>query len=135
MTKRSAIFKEIENRLTKDDYASKLPVYHPAKGRRKRVKMDDQSAYLANDSVYQQPNEPHNTAGVTNFQGNSEESFPGVPPEIEMPDKKEIFPPSPGEREIDPERDLPHRDIPHPDEEEMPGGDPAPEIEDPGKKR
>jgi len=37
MNNSKAIFQEIETKLAKDDYASSLPIYHPAKGRRKRV--------------------------------------------------------------------------------------------------
>lgn len=37
MNRSQEIFQEIENKLVKDDYASTLPVYHPAKGRRKKT--------------------------------------------------------------------------------------------------
>lgn len=130
MTKASAIFQEIENRLAKDHYASTLPVYHPAKGRRKRMAKEtpghsDKSPTDAEEahSLLMQFEEYEEVNPLT--------PFPKAPPEIQEPGETEIEPPR--EREIDPDRDLPHRDLPHPDEEEMPGEVPDPEVEDPGQ--
>jgi hypothetical protein len=50
MNKSQAIFQEIENKLVKDDYASSLPTYHPAKGRRKRINREPEKVYQTKGS-------------------------------------------------------------------------------------
>lgn len=51
MNNSKAIFQEIENKLVKDDYASSLPIYHPAKGRRKRGIKGPQKTYKTTISL------------------------------------------------------------------------------------
>lgn len=129
MNKSPTIFQEIEKKLAKDHYASTLPVYHPAKGRRKRKVKEPQPVYQNKPHTIR-PASSHAPIGFTDFdKGQPDNPFPDTPPEIEQPGKTEIHPP--GEREIDPGRDFPQRDIPEPEEEEMPGERPGPEVEDP----
>ena len=118
------IFQEIENKLTKDDYASSLPVYHPAKGRRKRSVKEPEVLYK-NDMVNSSPVSPDGSTGIMNS-GNtrSQDPVPDVPPEIDDPDEKEI----------DPGRDLPDPGTGYPDEDEIPGEKREPEIEDPDER-
>ncbi|HLW19579.1 MAG TPA: hypothetical protein VKX33_04615 [Cyclobacteriaceae bacterium] len=129
MNKSPAIFQEIESKLAKDHYASTLPVYHPAKGRRKRVSKEPKANYHAED---QHLNGSRNSVGLEKLNASQpDEPLPITPPEIEQPGETGI--PRPDEREIDPGRDFPQRDIPHPGEQEMPGDEPGPEVEDPDK--
>lgn len=127
MNRSRAIFQEIESKLVKDHYASKLPIYHPAKGRRKRglrVTLDIQpnENHVGRSSSYQQ------AMTLANYnQDRPEKPYPDIGPEIERTEETDI--PRPDEREIDPGRDFPQRDLPHPDEEELPDADPDPEIE------
>jgi hypothetical protein len=51
MNNSKAIFQEIETKLAKDDYASSLPIYHPAKGRRKRVIKGPQKTFKSTISL------------------------------------------------------------------------------------
>jgi len=122
MNKSQAIFEEIENKLAKDDYASTLPVYHPAKGRRKRIVKEPETTYLRKgitSNLEDPPNHIPTFGRILN-----QEEFPDSPPEIE----------DPGEEEIDPGRDLPGREIDFPDEEEITEEKPYPEIEDPDEE-
>ena len=115
MNKSQQIFQEIENKLIKDDYASTLPNYHPAKGRRKKgvfVSLTNTPRFhtsVQSQDPFPNPEEPGKTD-------------PG--PEIENPDKEEI----------DPSRDFPRRDIEYPRKEEFPDNEPNPEIDDPDQK-
>ncbi len=66
--------------------------------------------------------------GFTDFgKARPDNPFPDTAPEIEEPGETEL--PKPGEREIDPGRDFPPPDLPHPDEEELPGEEPQPELD------
>src|SRR5690606_39529957 len=109
-----------ENKLAKDDYASTLPVYHPAKGRRKRIVREPETIYLEKGIIPVSEHPPHPTFGRIMDQ----EKYPPSPPEIE----------DPNEEEIDPERDLPGPEIDFPDEEEITEDEPFPEIEDPDEE-
>lgn len=130
MNKSAAIFQEIESKLAKDHYASQLPQYHPAKGRRKRTLKEPKVVYQKKEHFLAPSESKKEAIGFTDFStARPDKPFPDTPPEIEKPDQEEIFPP--GEREIDPGRDFPQRDIPDPDEEELPGEKPAPEVDDP----
>jgi hypothetical protein len=120
MNRSQKIFEEIENKLVKDDYASTLPVYHPAKGRRKRIVKEPETAYLGKGLITNSEDPPHSTIGRTV----SQEEYPPSPPEIE----------DPNEEEFDPGRDLPGPEIDFPDEEEITEEEPFPEIEDPDEE-
>ena len=118
------IFQEIESKLAKDDYASSLPVYHPAKGRRKRGVKEPEVLY-GNEKRNSSPISSEGTAGVMNSgRIRSQNPVPDTPPEID----------DPGEKEIDPERDLPDPGTGYPDEDEIPGEKRKPEIEDPDER-
>jgi hypothetical protein len=128
MNKSPSIFQEIESKLAKDHYASQLPSYHPAKGRRKRVVKEQRALYQTKANFVGSPGRPHDAIGFTDFsKGQPDKPFPGTAPEIEEPGETEI--PRPGEREIDPARDFPPPDIPHPDEEEIRREEPQPEVD------
>ena len=129
MNKSPAIFQEIESKLAKDHYASQLPVYHPAKGRRKRTVKEPTAVYQnKTNSVDNGTATPESAIGFTDFSEEKPKTpFPNTPPEIEEPGETQI--PSPREREIDPDRDFPPPNIPSPDEEEIPGAPPLPEID------
>ena len=115
MNKSQAIFQEIENKLIKDDYASTLPNYHPAKGRRKKrvfVSLTNTPAYhtsVQSQDPFPDPEVPGKSA-------------PG--PEIENPESEEI----------DPSRDFPKRDIEYPEKKEFPDKNPNPEIDNPDEE-
>ena len=129
MNKSPAIFQEIERKLAKDHYASQLPVYHPAKGRRKRIVKEPLTKYQlqSRETPMGSSDAPHGGIGFTDFtEERPNNPFPDSPPEIEQPGETDI--PRPGEREIDPGRDFPPPDMPHPDEEEIPGQSPEPEV-------
>jgi len=134
MNKSPEIFQEIESKLAKDHYASTLPVYHPAKGRRKRISKEPKAEYHTKDQHVN--GSPHTLKSTIGFERLStsqpDEPSPKTPPEIEQPGETGI--PRPDEREIDPGRDFPQRDIPHPEEQEMPGEEPGPEVEDPDRR-
>src|SRR5690554_473864 len=133
MNKSPAIFQEIESKLAKDHYASTLPVYHPAKGRRKRILKEPKVDYQNNSHHVSSSDSLKNPIGFKDFStSRAEEPLPETPPEIEQPGETGI--PRPDEREIDPGRDFPQRDIPHPEEQEMPGEEPGPEVEDPDRR-
>jgi len=122
MNKSQAIFEEIENKLAKDDYASSLPVYHPAKGRRKRFVKEPEAPYLGKgitSNLEDPPTQKPPFEKIIN-----QEEFPGSPPEIE----------DPSEEEIDPGRDFPGPEIDFPDEEEITEEEPFPEIQDPDEE-
>ena len=131
MNKSPAIFQEIERKLAKDHYASQLPVYHPAKGRRKRIVKEPVAAYQNQNRENPVGNSfatPKGAIGFTDFSKERPDTpFPDTPPEIEQPGESDI--PRPGEREIDPGRDFPPPNLPHPDEEEIPGEKPQPEVD------
>ncbi|MEX2594617.1 MAG: hypothetical protein WD426_17735 [Anditalea sp.] len=110
MNKSKEIFQEIENKLVKDDYASSLPTYHPAKGRRKRVLKEP-------ERVYQTKGKSSSGLEGQHPKAQGQEGFPDTLPEIEEPDEEEIQPDFPG-----PEIDLP-------EEEEIPEKMPDPEYE------
>src|SRR5680860_1805160 len=110
MNKSQAIFQEIENKLVKDDYASSLPNYHPAKGRRKRV--------------LKEPLKVYQTHSNKNGQHPVKSQEPDTSPEIEDPD----------EEEIQPDRDYPGPEIDPPEEEELPEEEPYPEYDDPDEE-
>jgi len=132
MNKSPAIFQEIESKLAKDHYASKLPTYHPAKGRRKKMIKEPNVVYQHKVNSPSSFVEHPEAIGFTDFsKGGPDKPFPGTAPEIEQPGETEI--PRPREKEIDPGRDFPQRDMPQPDEQELPGEDPRPEVEDPDK--
>lgn|SRR5690606_10376603 len=120
MNRSHKIFEEIENKLAKDDYASTLPVYHPAKGRRKRIVREPDTTYSEKGIISNSEEPPHPAYGITVNQ----EEYPPSPPEIE----------DPNEEEIDPKRDLPGPEIDFPDEEEITEDEPFPEIEDPDEE-
>lgn len=123
MNKSPSIFQEIERKLAKDHYASRLPAYHPAKGKRtlKEPKAVYQTQSGLNSKLMGRDD------GI-NFNGNHpDEPLPESPPEIGQPGKTEF--PEPGEREIDPGRDFPPPNIPRPHEEEIPGEEPDPEVD------
>lgn len=124
MNKSQAIFQEIENKLAKDDYASSLPVYHPAKGRRKRGFKETDMLYKNDDKVDSEIAPEGDVGSKDADRTRPVDPLPDIPPEIEEPD----------EREIDPERDLPDPGTGYPDEEEIPGEGPEPEIEDPDQR-
>lgn len=115
MIRKQEIFEEIESKLAKDDYASSLPFYHPAKGRRKKGLSDHEGPGAAFRGKV-------DGSHIPQAQGNGDD--PEQSPEIEDPD----------EEEIDPERDFPGRDIDYPQREEIPEPEPNPEIERPDKK-
>lgn len=118
MNKSKEIFQEIENKLVKDDYASTLPTYHPAKGRRKKG--------------YKDSFKPVQEFGESTSSYQSEDPFP-APEEPVLPDPgPEIE--NPGKEEIDPSRDFPKRDIDNPEEEEFPQKEQHPEVDDPDEK-
>lgn len=129
MNKSPAIFQEIESKLAKDHYASQLPVYHPAKGRRKRIVKEPTAVYEnGKNPVATSSDKPKSAIGFTDFdKGRPNNPFPDTPPEIEQPGETDI--PRPGEKEIDPGRDFPLPDIPDPDEKEIPDEQPQPEID------
>lgn len=129
MNKSPAIFQEIESKLVKDHYASQLPAYHPAKGRRKRTVKEPVAVYQnRTNPVDNGATKPKSGTAFTDFgEENPKTPFPDTPPEIEEPGETQI--PSPAEREIDPDRDFPPPTIPSPDEEEIPGAPPQPEID------
>ncbi len=116
------IFQEIEDKLAKDDYASSLPVYHPAKGRRKRIVKEPEVLYRS------EPLEASSSKGTEGVTRRGKIGFqnpvPDSPPEIDDPD----------EEEIDPQRDLPDPGTGYPDEDEIPGEQPGPEIEEPDER-
>lgn len=124
MNKSPSIFQEIERKLAKDHYASSLPAYHPAKG--KRTLKEPKAIYRpqANFRTTMRGDAPSDSRGAN---GNPSEPFPPSQPEIERPGETEL--PKPGEREIDPGRDFPPPNLPHPDEEEIPGEKPQPELD------
>jgi len=105
MNRKQEILIEIESKLAKDDYASKLPTYHPAKGRRKKWL---QNKYKPTDNSF----------------SHGQKERPDDPPEIENPDQEEI----------NPERDFPGREIHKPQEEELPSRNPNPEIQNPDEE-
>ncbi len=128
MNKSQAIFQEIENKLVKDDYASTLPAYHPAKGRRKKVLKDLERPA----DNFSQIKSGEGIGIVDSEILRSQEPFP-------TPDKKDLPDPSPeiedpNEEEFDPSRDFPRRDIDSPNEEEIPEREQNPEIEDPDEE-
>src|SRR5690606_14950377 len=130
MNKSPEIFQEIESKLAKDHYASQLPVYHPAKGRRRRIAKEPVAVYQdqSRKNFVDSSATPKNAVGFTDCdKGRPNKPFPDSPPEIEEPGETDI--PRPGEREIDPERDFPLPDMPDPDEEEIPGEQPQPEVD------
>jgi hypothetical protein len=117
MDKSQEIFQEIEKKLIKDDYASTLPVYHPAKGRRKK---NPQEAIK-----YTQGFGPADSVQSQNpFPGPENPGIPDPGPEIDNPDTEEI----------DPSRDFPQRDIEYPKKEEFPDKEQNPEIDDPDEE-
>ncbi len=122
MNKSPSIFQEIERKLAKDHYASSLPAYHPAKGKRTLKEPKE---------VYQTQQPLHNAGkagdGIGSNGNDPNAPFPESPPEIDPPGKREF--PQPGEQEIDPGRDFPSPDLPHPEEEEIPVKEPKPEVD------
>jgi hypothetical protein len=124
MNKSPSIFQEIERKLAKDHYAASLPAYHPAKG--KRTLKEPKAVYRRQVNLKSKTmGEAPSAARGSN--GNPPDPFPSSPPEIERPGETEL--PKPGEQEIDPGRDFPPPNLPHPDEEEIPGEKPQPELD------
>lgn len=120
MSKSSDIFQKIEKKLSKVDYASSLPAYHPAKGQRRKT-----VSTFYSEATKGTP--PENTdRSVPSFEGDEKEpgDIPVISPEIERPTEKEI----------DPGINDPGKYIPTPDEEEIPEQAPEPEIDDPDKE-
>lgn len=120
MDRSQEIFLEIENKLIKDDYASTLPAYHPAKGRRKKNPGEDFKYTQGFEAAgFSSPVQSQNP-----FPAPEKPETPDPGPEIENPDKEEI----------DPSRDFPQRDIEYPQKEEFPDKKQNPEIDDPDEK-
>lgn len=116
MNKSQAIFQEIENKLVKDDYASSLPTYHPAKGRRKRIQKESEKVYATKGKSSTE------LEGKNSGEALEGKGIPDTSPEIEDPDEEEI----PGEE--------PYPEYDDPGEEEIPGEMPEPEYDDPDEE-
>ena len=120
MSKSPEIFQKIEKKLSKVDYASSLPAYHPSKGQRRKTV----STFYS--EVSQNRRSEQNNPSWPSLEDKEKKSgdIPEISPEIEKP----------SEREIDPGISDPGKNIPTPDEEEIPERAPEPEIDDPDKE-
>src|SRR5690554_5895962 len=120
MSKSPEIFQKIEKKLSKVDYASSLPAYHPAKGQRRKTV----STFYSEASKDARRGERDRPMPSHEGEEKKSDDITDISPEIERP----------SEREIDPEISDPGKYIPTPDEEEIPEQAPEPEIDDPDKE-
>lgn len=120
MSKSPDIFQKIEKKLSKVDYASSLPAYHPAKGQRRKTV----STFYSEATKDEWREETDRRAPSLEGEKKKSGDIPEISPEIERP----------SEKEIDPEINDPGKYIPTPDEEEIPEQTPEPEIDDPDKE-